>query len=84
MVAKPRKYHLMGYLCQSAEYQAKDLIDGLKVDESGYVIATENCETNISGIFVAGDVRKKDLRQLVTATSDGAIAATAALNYLAE
>ena len=64
--------------------KAKDLIDGLKVDESGYVIATENCETNIRGIFVAGDVRKKDLRQLVTATSDGAIAATAALNYLAE
>ena len=61
--------------------QAKGLVDGLKLDEYGFVDAAENCATNIPGIYVAGDVRKKEIRQLVTATSDGAIAATEALNY---
>lgn len=54
----------------------------INVDESGYIIASENCHTNVDGIFVAGDNRVKDLRQLVTATSDGAIAATEAVKYL--
>ena len=63
--------------------RVNELIDGLKLDKNGYIETTENCETNIPGIFAAGDVRKKDVRQLVTATSDGAIAATAALRYLA-
>ena len=54
----------------------------LNLDESGYIISDENCKTNIEGIFVAGDNRTKELRQLVTATSDGAIAATQAIKYL--
>lgn len=45
-------------------------------------IDSADCKTNINGIFVAGDVRSKNLRQLVTATSDGAKAATLAINYL--
>lgn len=57
----------------------KDLI---KIDENGYILAGEDCHTNIDGIFVAGDNRTKLLRQLVTATSDGAIAATEAIHYL--
>ena len=57
----------------------KDLI---KMDENGYILAGEDCHTNIDGIFVAGDNRTKLLRQLVTATSDGAIAATEAIHYL--
>ena len=57
----------------------RNLID---VDESGYIISDENCHTNIPGIYVAGDARVKDLRQLVTATGDGAIAATEAIKYL--
>lgn len=52
------------------------------VNENGYIIAGENCHTNIPGIFVAGDTRVKELRQLVTATSDGAIAATEAIKYI--
>ena len=64
------------------EPKAKGLIDGLKLAEGDYVEADERCLTNIPGIFVAGDVRQKELRQLVTATSDGAVAATAALNYV--
>ena len=62
--------------------KAKGLIDGLELTEGGYVKADESCTTNIPGVFVAGDVRSKEIRQLVTATSDGAIAAEAALRYI--
>ena len=54
----------------------------IKMDSNGYIIANENCHTNLSGIFVAGDIRKKKVRQLVTATSDGAVAALEAIKYL--
>lgn len=54
----------------------------IKLNKDGYIVATENCHTNIEGIYVAGDAREKNLRQLVTATSDGAIAATEAIKYL--
>ena len=54
----------------------------VELDEDGYIIADELCHTNIDGIFVAGDNRAKSLRQLVTATSDGAIASTEAIKYL--
>lgn len=54
----------------------------INLDKSGYIIASEDCHTNIEGIFVAGDNRTKELRQLVTATSDGAIAATEAIKYI--
>ena len=53
----------------------------IKLDEQGYIIA-DNTHTNIEGIFAAGDCVKKDLRQLVTAASDGAIAATEAIKYI--
>ena len=62
--------------------KAKGLIDGLELSEGDYIKANESCITNIPGIFVAGDVRSKEIRQLVTATSDGAIAAEAALRYI--
>jgi len=54
----------------------------INMNSSGYIIAKEDCKTNIPGIFVAGDNRTKEVRQLVTATSDGAIAATAAIKYI--
>lgn len=44
------------------------------LDEKGYVITDENMATKVAGIFAAGDVRQKNLRQVVTATNDGAIA----------
>ncbi|MBQ9017226.1 thioredoxin-disulfide reductase [Candidatus Saccharibacteria bacterium] len=56
--------------------------DLVEQDESGYVIAEEDCRTSYEGVFVAGDVRRKDLRQLVTATADGAEAATSAVDFL--
>lgn len=53
----------------------------IKLDEAGYVTAGEDCETNVSGIFAAGDNRTKSVRQLVTAAADGAVAATAAVKF---
>lgn len=58
------------------------LVEGLLVLEDGYVKASEDTITNIQGIFVAGDVRTKDVRQIVTATSDGAVAAIQAEKYI--
>jgi len=51
-------------------------------NESGYILTNENMETKIPGIFAAGDVREKNLRQIVTATGDGSIAAMAAQQYI--
>ena len=55
----------------------------LDLDNSGYALAGENCRTKTPGLFVAGDNRSKDVRQLVTATADGAVAATEAVKYIA-
>lgn len=62
--------------------QNEMLSDLIKLDERGYVDADENCTTNKSGIFVAGDCRKKRIRQVATAAADGAIAALAACDYV--
>lgn len=51
--------------------------------ENGYVVADESTETSIPGVFVAGDVRTKELRQVITAAADGAVAAEAAAKYIA-
>lgn len=56
----------------------------LKLDNEGYIITDDNMKTSIPGIFAAGDVRSKDLRQIVTAASDGAIAAESTRIYLEE
>lgn len=55
---------------------------GVVLNEAGYAIAGESGATNVPGVFVAGDVREKPLRQVITAASDGANAATAAFEYL--
>ena len=54
----------------------------LDLDENGYIKAGEDTKTSLGGVFAAGDVRQKPLRQIVTATADGATAATAAEEYL--
>ena len=67
----------VGYLPNSETYKK-----AVATDDTGYIIAGENCETNIPGIYAAGDVRTKDLRQIITAASDGANAITAVERYL--
>ena len=59
------------------------LVQGLvETDESGYVLTNDRMETSTPGLYVAGDARSKPLRQIITAASDGAIAATSAASYL--
>ena len=57
----------------------RQLID---LDPAGYALAGENCRTRVPGVYVAGDNRVKEVRQLVTAAADGAVAATEAVKYL--
>ena len=52
------------------------------MDEGGYIVAGEDGKTNVPGIFVAGDVRTKKLRQIITAASDGANAVSSVQDYL--
>ena len=52
------------------------------MDKDGYIIAEENMATNVEGVFVAGDVRQKKIRQLTTAANDGTIAALSAAEYI--
>ena len=52
--------------------------DFVETDENGFIITNEDMETSVKGIFAAGDVRVKSVRQVITAVSDGAIAATIA------
>lgn len=54
----------------------------IELDESGYIIADETCRTSKAGIFAAGDCRTKEIRQLTTAASDGAVAAIEASKYI--
>ena len=62
---------------------ATDLVKGqLALDEQGYIIAGETTETTVPGVFAVGDVRTKVLRQIVTAVSDGAMAAHMAEAWL--
>lgn len=60
---------------------ATEGIEGVELD-GGYIVTDDEMRTALPGVFAAGDVRKKTLRQIVTATADGAIAAESAIKYL--
>lgn len=59
-----------------------ELFEGQIELENDYILTDDNMATNVPGVFAAGDLRKKSLRQVVTAAADGAIAATQALKYI--
>ena len=62
-----------------------ELVQGkLELDGAGYIVAGENGVTSVPGVFAAGDIRTKQLRQIITAASDGANCVTSAQNYLVE
>ena len=61
------------------------LVQGqVELDKMGYILAGEDTKTSIPGVFAAGDVRKKPLRQVVTATADGAVASYMVEEYLSQ
>ncbi len=57
-------------------------LKNIRLDARGYIVTDENMRTNIDGVYAAGDVRSKSLRQIVTACADGATAADSAAKYL--
>lgn len=69
----------VGYAPQSELFK-----EHLELDRYGYIITNDNMETNKPGVYIAGDLRPKQLRQIVTAVADGAIAATTAEKYVME
>ena len=74
---------LDGLFVSIGRQPATDLVKGqLELDEAGYIRAGESTQTNIPGVYAVGDVRTKELRQIVTAVADGALAAHHAENYL--
>lgn len=70
-------FPFIGYQPLSEIYKGK-----IDMDSQGYIITDENMKTNVSGVFAAGDIRVKSLRQVVTAVADGAIAAVQAEKYI--
>lgn len=58
------------------------VVDKVECDERGFIITDEDMKTNVDGVFAAGDIRKKSLRQVITAVSDGAIAGEEAAKYV--
>lgn len=67
----------IGYIPKSDIFKGK-----ITLDDAGYIITDDNMKTNVEGVFAAGDIRVKSLRQVVTACADGAIAATQAEKYV--
>ena len=58
------------------------LVGKIELDNKGYIITNEKMETSVAGVYAAGDVRQKQLRQIVTAASDGAIASVNTNEYI--
>lgn len=69
----------IGFMPQSLLFKGQ-----LDTDDNGYILTDENMATSAEGVFAAGDVRKKTLRQVVTAAADGAIAASGASKFIAK
>lgn len=70
------------FLAVGQEPHNGQFADLIRLTAGGYVDAGEDCRTNVPGVFVAGDCRMKEVRQLTTAVGDGAVAALAACKYV--
>ena len=79
-----REIKIDGLFVSIGRQPATELFAGqIALDAQGYIVADESTRTSLAGVFVAGDVRTKTLRQVVTAAADGAVAAHHAEEYLA-
>jgi len=81
-----KEYVCDGIFISIGRAPATHILDntGINLDNNGYIIADETTKTNIGGVFAAGDIRTKALRQIITAAADGATAAHYAEEYLLE
>lgn len=80
---KELELNINGLFIAIGQIPENDIFSNLvELDKTGYIKAMEDCKTNVEGIFVAGDSRTKMIRQLATATSDGAVAGLAACEYI--
>ena len=76
---KESRLEISGLFVAIGQIPENEVFAGLvELDEGGYIVAGEDCRTNVDGIFAAGDCRKKTVRQLTTAAAEGALAALAA------
>ncbi len=81
--AEVREIEVEGvFVAIGREAKNEAFLSVVELDKDGYIKAGEDCKTSTPGIFCAGDTRAKSVRQLVTATADGAVAATGAVEYL--
>ena len=69
------------FIAVGFEPRNSQFADLVKLDEKGFIVASEDCKTSAEGVFCAGDCRTKSLRQLTTAAADGSVAAVAACEY---
>ncbi|MBR5586673.1 MAG: FAD-dependent oxidoreductase, partial [Clostridia bacterium] len=60
----------------------ESLTENIEKTESGYIITDEKMQTSVKGVYAVGDIREKELRQIVTAAADGAIAAHSIAKYI--
>lgn len=72
------------FVALGAEPETGFIPSEIKKDDKGYIVTDDKMQTSVKGIFAAGDVREKNLRQIVTASSDGAIAGQFAAEYAQE
>lgn len=78
-----REINLDGIFVAIGRKPDTSLLKGIvNMDENGYILTDESMKTNVAGVYAAGDVRKKQLKQIVTACADGAIAVASMIPYL--
>ncbi len=83
--AEPKALDLDGLFISIGRAPESDMYRGiLDLDEKGYIVADESTKTSAPGVFVAGDIRTKPLRQIVTAAADGAVAGEAVEKYISQ
>lgn len=72
------------FIAVGTQPHTKEVAEILETDESGYIVVDNRMQTSIPGVFAAGDIVSKPLRQVITAAADGAVAVYSAQNYIRE
>ena len=84
LTGQEERVEIAGLFISIGRKPATSFLEGkLRLDEGGYIPAAESTETEIPGVYAVGDVRTKEVRQIITAAADGAVAIHYAQNYLA-